>query len=139
MSEISYFKNSENFKGQQFLELIESVGWAGKEILPANKLDQAVKQVASHYTAWSENQIVGVVRVMSDGLIFSCIPEILVNPQFQSHGIGTQLMKMVIADYGSTIIFLGAQIGNETFFEKLGFKKGSQSYERCFYPPGKNK
>jgi len=139
MSQISYFKNSKDLTGESFLELIESVGWAGKETLPANKLDQAINQVASHYTAWSEKQIVGVVRVMSDGLIFSCIPEILVKPQFQAHGIGTQLMKMVIEDYGSTIIFLGSQAGNETFFEKLGFKKGPQSYERCFYPPRKNK
>jgi predicted GNAT family N-acyltransferase len=121
------------------LELIESVGWAGSETLPANKLDQAVNQVSSHYTAWSEEQIIGVVRVMSDGLIFSCIPEILVKPHFQGHGIGAELMKMVIEDYGSTIVFLGAQAGNETFFEKLGFKKGPQSYERCFYPPRKNK
>lgn len=137
MSQISYFKNSKNLTGENFLELIESVGWAGKESWPVNKLDQAVNQVSSHYTAWSEKQIVGVVRVMSDGLIFSCIPELLVKPQFQAHGIGTELMRMVIEDYGSTIIFLGAQAGNETFFEKLGFKKGPQSYERCFYPPKK--
>lgn len=139
MEKISYFKNSEDMTGEKFLELIESVGWEGKETLPAHKLDQALEQVASHYTAWSDNQIAGAVRVMSDGLIFSCIPEILVKPKFQSNGIGKELMKMVIEDYGTTIIFLGAQSGNETFFEKLGFKKGPQSYERCFFPPGKDK
>lgn len=139
MTKISYLKNSKDLTGKTFMELIESVGWAGKDTWPADKLTQAVNQVASHYTAWLDNEIVGVVRVMSDGLIFSCIPEILVKPQFQSHGVGTQLIKMVIEDYGSTIIFLGAQTGNETFFEKLGFKKGPQSYERCFHPPNKNK
>ena len=138
MREIFYLKNSQDLDGEKFLEMIEAVAWAGKDAWPTQSVEQALSKVSGHYSAWSDGKIVGLVRVMSDELIFSCIPEILVRPEFQSCGVGTQLMKMVIEDYGHTIVFLGAQSGNEAFFEKLGFKKGPQSYERCFYPPKKN-
>lgn len=134
MKGISFIKNSPELNGEKFLEMVEAVNWADKDTWPSSQVDQAISKSAAHYSAWSEGQVVGLVRVMSDELIFSCIPEIIVRPQFQSCGVGTQLMKMVIEDFGHTIIFFGAQAGNEAFFEKLGFKKGPQSYERCFRP-----
>lgn len=134
MEEISIIKNSPLLRGESFLEVIEAVGWADKDKWSFSQVETALSNVTAHYTAWSEGTLIGIVRVMSDGLIFTCIPEILIVPKFQSQGIGTKLMKMVIEDFGETIIFLGAQPGNNIFFEKLGFKKGPQSYEKCFRP-----
>lgn len=54
-------------------------------------------------------------------------------------GVGKSIMESIISDFGHTVIFFGAQKGNELFFEKLGFRKGSQSYERIFYPKKSNK
>jgi N-acetylglutamate synthase-like GNAT family acetyltransferase len=55
------------------------------------------------------------------------VPEILISPDYQKHGIGRKLMELSWKD-SPTSLFFGAQPGNESFFEKVGFEKGMQSY-----------
>src|SRR5687767_3197714 len=45
-------------------------------------------------TAWDGENLVGCVRILSDGYFFGTIPEILVDPAHQRTGIGRQLMEL---------------------------------------------
>ena len=56
--------------------------------------------------------------MLTDGYLFGCVTEILVDPDFQGRGIGRDLMEKLFA-VSPTSIFLGAQLGNEGFFSLI--------------------
>lgn len=78
-------------------------------------------------TAWDGDYLVGCVRILTDGYFFGTIPEILVDPVYQGKAIGRQLMELAWEN-SATSLFLGAQPGNEPFFEKLGYERSMISF-----------
>ena len=78
--------------------------------------------------AWAGNQLVGSVRVLSDGYLFSTVPEVMVDPEFQRQGIGRELMHRALAVAPRGRLFFGAQPGNERFFERCGFQRGPAGF-----------
>ncbi|CAM3333360.1 MULTISPECIES: GNAT family N-acetyltransferase [Brevibacillus] len=80
-------------------------------------------------SAFDGNTLVGCLRILSDGYYFSTITEILVRSSYQGKGIGKKLMELAW-DASPTSLFFGAQPGNEVFFEKLGYQKSMQSFEK---------
>lgn len=93
----------------------------------ANQSQEALNRTLN-ITAWQENELVGCVRLLSDGYFFSTITEILVDPEYQNLGIGSKLMEIAFRESPSTLSF-GVQAGNESFFTKLGYEKGLDSYQ----------
>ncbi|WP_286166426.1 GNAT family N-acetyltransferase [Bacillus sp. E(2018)] len=80
-------------------------------------------------TAWDQEKLVGCVRILTDGYFFGTIPEILVRPDYQGKKIGKHLMEMAF-EHSPTSLFIGAQPGKEQFFERLGFTKSIQSFQK---------
>jgi GNAT superfamily N-acetyltransferase len=78
--------------------------------------------------AWSGNRLVGSVRVLSDGYFFSTVPEVMVDPEFRKQGIGRELLRRALDAAPGGVLFLGAQPGNERFFETAGFRRGPTGY-----------
>jgi predicted GNAT family N-acyltransferase len=78
--------------------------------------------------AWSGERLVGSVRILSDGYFFSTVPEVMVDPEFRKHGIGRELMRRALEVSPGGVLFLGAQPGNERFFEQAGFRRGPTGY-----------
>jgi GNAT superfamily N-acetyltransferase len=74
-------------------------------------------------------QLIGCARILTDGYFFGTIPEILVHPQWQRRGIGRALLD-VAWEQSPTGLFVGAQPGNESFFERCGFERGLPSFQR---------
>ncbi len=65
-----------------------------------------------------------LVRVLSDGYFFNTVPELMVDPEYQRRGIGRELMRRALHASTGGRLFLGAQPGNEGFFERSGFERG---------------
>jgi GNAT superfamily N-acetyltransferase len=63
-------------------------------------------------------------EVLSDGYLFSTIPEILVQPEYQRRGIGRELMKLALERAPRGALFFGAQAQSIAFFEKIGCERG---------------
>jgi GNAT superfamily N-acetyltransferase len=78
--------------------------------------------------AWSGDRLVGAVRVLSDGYFFSTVPEVMVDPEFRRHGVGLELMRRALELAPGGALYLGAQPGNEPFFERAGFRRGPTGY-----------
>ena len=78
--------------------------------------------------AWSGSRLVGSVRVLTDGYFFSTVPEVMVDPEFRKHGIGRELLRRALDASPGGVLFLGAQPGNERFFELSGFRRGPTGY-----------
>jgi GNAT superfamily N-acetyltransferase len=78
--------------------------------------------------AWTDGCLVGSVRVLTDGYLFSTVSEVMVDPDYQRQGIGRELMRRALDVAPGGRLFLGAQAGNEPFFERVGFRRGPIGY-----------
>lgn len=126
-------KGLNEFTANEFLKLIQEVGWDSHDKISLQGLKLALASSTQIYCIRSdEGQLLALGRVLSDNYIFSTIPEILVVPTHQKIGLGSLIMEEIIKDFGHTVLYFGAQSGNESFIEKFGFQKGCQSYTRHF-------
>ena len=118
---------------EEFIDLSKSVGWGANKNWNLDEVQNALNKTALVVTIRNEKgKLIGCGRVLSDGLLFTTIPDIFVRPEYQRQGIGTMIMEVIKEHFRHTPIFFGSQSGNETFFEKLGFEKGIQSYQGKF-------
>jgi GNAT superfamily N-acetyltransferase len=114
-----------DLSADDFLGLAQRV-WPGDY---AAEPAQAALGRTINLTARHEGELIGCVRILTDGYLFGTVPEILVNPEYQGQGIGRALMERAW-ERSPTGLFFGAQPGNEPFFEKLGYERSMVSYAR---------
>ncbi|MDQ5853576.1 MAG: GNAT family N-acetyltransferase, partial [Chloroflexota bacterium] len=74
-------------------------------------------------------QLVGCVRILADGYLFSTTPEILVLPTYQGRGISRRLLELA-SEPAPTSLFFGVQPGKEGFFERLGYEHSLNAYHK---------
>ena len=85
-----------------------------------NAVIKALIENSSYYVlALSGGDVIGLIRVLSDGVLTSWIAEILVKPGYQGRGIGTEMLQRVKHKYANTSIYTHADIGQSVnFFAK---------------------
>jgi GNAT superfamily N-acetyltransferase len=66
-------------------------------------------------------RLVGVGRAVSDGVFYAIIFDVVVHPEYRGRGIGTEIMKRLIASAHTKRVLLYAAPGKEPFYRKLGF------------------
>jgi len=125
MEKINVEPDNGKLNADNFLELVNKI-WPGK--YDKSKTEKALMKT-QNICAWDENQLIGCVRLLTDGYYFSTITEILVHPDFQKKGVGAQLMEMIFELSSSSLSF-GVQPGNEGFFTKIGYERGLDSYQK---------
>lgn len=125
MPEITYHIDPEKLTAHSFLKLVNKV-WPGE--YDREKTALAIKRTFN-IIAMDGKELVGCVRLLSDGYFYSTITEILIDPAYQKQGIGKKLMELVFQASPSSLAF-GVQSGNELFFEKIGYEKGLITYQK---------
>ncbi|MBD8839764.1 MULTISPECIES: GNAT family N-acetyltransferase [Paenibacillus] len=108
----------------QLLTLYESLGWNSLN-LSQHELERMCKQSWYAMYAYDQQRLVGMGRVISDGVITGIICGVGVLPDYQSQGIGTELMKRIVehCEKNKVIPQLMCTEGLETYYAKLGFEK----------------
>jgi predicted GNAT family N-acyltransferase len=129
---VEYAEEPELSAGE-FLQFVQQV-WPGEYSLDGTA---AALKSTINITARSEGRLIGTVRILTDGYFFGTIPEVLVSPDRQGQGVGRRLMELAWKR-SPTSLFLGAQPGNEAFFEKLGFQRSLASFARKKPRPGED-
>ncbi|NNK13510.1 MAG: GNAT family N-acetyltransferase [Desulfofustis sp.] len=78
---------------------------------------------ASHTTvfAYSGGQLIGCGRAISDGQYQAAVYDCAVVPEFQGRGIGSEIVRLVVAPLSHCNIILYASPGREGFYRKHGF------------------
>lgn len=110
---------------EEFNMITESVGWGKRE----NRIvAEALKNTLYSLCVYEEDKLIGYGRILGDKTIFLYIHDIIVIPEYQGQGIGTEIMinllnrineyKKVNPDIRT---YLGASKGRESFYEKFGF------------------
>lgn len=120
---IKYRADDQGLDAQTFTEFAAKV-WPGN--YDVGKTQIALSKTLN-ITAHDGEMLVGCLRILSDGYFFGTITELLVLPEYQGQGIGSQLLQFAIKST-PTMLYFGAQPGLEPFYEKNGCQKGLQSY-----------
>ncbi|ALB28221.1 GNAT family acetyltransferase [Companilactobacillus heilongjiangensis] len=99
-------------------------------------LQKAINNSLLVITAWNDDQLVGLIRVVGDGYTILYIQDILVHPDFQNKNIGTKLMTMTLTKYKNIRqkVLLTEEAPNvRHFYEKFGFVSGDKGSTVAFY------
>ena len=78
-------------------------------------------------TAYDEKNLVGCLRILTDGYFFGAITKLLVIPKYQNREIGSKLLELA-KEHTPTMLYFVSKPGIEKFYEKNGCKKSLQSY-----------
>ncbi|SEN89833.1 Acetyltransferase (GNAT) domain-containing protein [Amphibacillus marinus] len=91
-------KQTKQLNQDQVLELYNRLGWTAYTSEP-EQLMKAIANSLSVVTAWDKDKLVGLIRVVGDGLTIIYIQDILVQPSYQNNGIGTQLIEQILRQF----------------------------------------
>jgi ribosomal protein S18 acetylase RimI-like enzyme len=116
----------------QFSNDIEKVSWEDLarvvELAPLGKkepkkLELAFQNSLVRCFAYHAGRLIGAGRAVSDGVWRAAIYDVVVLPEYQGKGIGTQIMRRIVQETNVDVIMLFAAPGKEAFYSKLGFRK----------------
>ena len=107
----------------EILNLYESVGWISYTKNPL-MLKNAYDNSLCILGAYEGDILAGIIRVVGDGHSVIFIQDIIVHPDFQRKGIGTELMNEVLLKYNNvyqTILMTDDTDKTNSFYDSLGF------------------
>ena len=88
-------------------------------------LQQALSQSLEVITAWDGDQLIGLIRIIGDGLTIIYIQDILVMNSYQNRGIATRLMAHILDKYKDVrqkVLLTEEAVDVRHFYEKNGFQ-----------------
>ncbi len=108
----------------QFYPLFETTGWNKTYQASREELKRALANSQLVISAYDGPQLVGVGRVVTDGVLHAMIYEMIVLPEWQGRGIGTRLLHMLLEwceQRQIRDIQLFCARGKRGFYERNGF------------------
>ena len=121
-------KEYKNYKEAEIHRLYTEVGWtAYTENM--SLLEQGYKNSLLVLAAYENDELLGIIRVVGDGFTIVFIQDILVFPREQQKGIGSALLKAVLARYPDVRqieLTTDNTPGTIAFYKSLGFSEFSE-------------
>jgi N-acetylglutamate synthase-like GNAT family acetyltransferase len=109
---------------QEYYQLFSSTGWVQVLKLSKNDLKKALDNTYYWITAYEDDQIVGIGRLLSDGALYALICDLIVMPNRQNGGIGSEILTRLINKCKALNlkrVWLFAAPDKARFYEKYGF------------------
>lgn len=121
--DIVYDDTRKDLPSEQLHRLFIAVGWSdGSETSHMlQNYNAPFINSALVVSAWEGECLVGAARVLSDKLFRSVIYDLLVLPEFQHKGIGSELIKRCIAHFPNSEWLVQTTEGASGFYQKNGF------------------
>lgn len=116
------FTEEKKFTKEAVQELFLSVGWVSGQY--PTRLHKALMNSATVLTAWDEERLVGLVRLLDDSELVAYMHYVLVNPAYQGQGIAEKMIELVKEKYKDYmyIEIMPEESKNAAFYEKHGFQ-----------------
>ena len=116
-------------------ELFLSVGWVSGQY--PSRLYKALMNSSTVITAWHNEKLVGLVRVLDDSEMVAYMHYVLVNPQYHGQGIAGKMIEMIKEKYKDYLYIevMTEESKNAKFYEKFGFSvmKDGVAMQICNY------
>ena len=110
----------------EYLELFETTGWNDAYRASAAELADALARSWYSVAAYDAGRLVGFGRVVSDGVLYAMIYDMVVRPSHKGRGIGTEILRRLVArcnEAGIREVQLFCAKGKLDFYRRRGFKE----------------
>ncbi|MCD2255609.1 GNAT family N-acetyltransferase [Lactobacillus sp. CC-MHH1034] len=95
------------------------------------RIDRMIHNANILYTAWADDELIGVARGFSDQSYCCYLSDLAVIKQYQRQGIGRQLIATIHQDLGPNIsLVLLAAPSAMTYYPKLGFQSVPTAFKQ---------
>lgn len=125
MEEIQFELVDNVLKAEDFVRLKVAAGFMQR---PLQQAEKALENGLFNVSAICDGKVVGMGRLVGDGVMYWYLQEIIVLPEYQGKGIGKGIVSRLIeyiksAALPCSVIDVGltAVKGKESFYEKFGF------------------
>lgn len=130
-----HYKENYQIDKSDLEKLYSSVGWAAytKNL---DVLEKAINHSLQVISAWNEDELVGLIRVIGDGFTIIYVQDILVHPDYQDKKIGTELMTKILDNYPEVrqkVLLTEDAPDVRHFYEKFGFTSCDKGNAVAFY------
>ncbi|MCL2620065.1 MAG: GNAT family N-acetyltransferase [Defluviitaleaceae bacterium] len=127
---IRFDDNKKDLPREQLRQLFISAGWSDGLETPEmmEHFNKPFINSTLVISAWEGEDLVGVVRVLSDKIFRSIIYDLIVLPQYQDKGIGKELVKRCIEHYPNSEWLVQTTSKIASYYEKLGFKTNDDTF-----------
>ena len=109
---------------KELFALYETTGWNREYLVAPEELVKAVKNSQFMVAAYDGVRLVGFGRVLTDGVLHAMLYDMIVHPDYQGRGIGTNILGMLVKwcnDSHIRDIQLFCARGKSAFYGKSGF------------------
>ncbi len=117
------YKDSVTIAQEDVKKLYENVKWTSyTKDMP--RLVEAINRSLKVVSAWDNNKLVGLIRVVGDGVTIIYIQDILVLENYQNLGIGSALLNTILTMYQDVrqkVLLTNDSIEVRAFYEKHNF------------------
>ena len=122
---MNYEIKENSLSAKDLIALREIVGWGNS---PIHQIEIGLKNSWYIMSVVHEDTVIGIGRIVGDGMTICYIQDVIVLPEYQGKGIGTAIMEHLITHikkngFENTRIAIGlfAAKGKEEFYNKFGF------------------
>lgn len=119
-------KDTHDFTPDQLQDLFLSVEWSSGHF--PDKLAIAMRNFKTVFSAWDGDKLIGMICAMDDGVMNAYVHYLLVRPEYQSKGVGQQLVERMKAQYKDYLRIVVVAYNNEVgFYEHCGFSRATDA------------
>lgn len=104
--------------------LYNATGWNDSLQLSADELEHAIENSFAVISVYENDHLIGFGRVVSDGIVYATINDVLVAPIWQGQGIGSSIIRKLVQlceHHDIRSLHLFADKGAAKFYNHLGF------------------
>ncbi len=111
---------TQSFKADSLEKLFLSVDWESGKY--PEKVQQAMQNSDKVFSVWDGDELIGLINSMTDKVLTVYFQYLLVNPNYQGHGLGKKLVEGMLEIYSDIprkiLISVEEQVG---FYKNCGF------------------
>ncbi|MCU9612024.1 GNAT family N-acetyltransferase [Caldibacillus lycopersici] len=116
-------EGTEDIPPEKVKKLFEDVGWSRQD-LPSWQIEKfryILENSTWAFTVWDKEQMIGMVRVVSDKVMMATIMDLIVEENYREMGIGKKLVSLCLQKLPHGDWFAHTSANNFPFYEKCGF------------------
>ena len=127
-----HYSETRDLPPESVLALYRANQWSSAQ--KPELLHKALLTSHSLVTAWEGTKLIGLGNAISDGYLVVYYSHLLVLPEYQGRGIGTELMRRLMARYeGFHQHILVADGRALNFYRKCGFERAGKTEPMWIY------
>ncbi len=108
---------------KEYRHLFESSGWTAISISD-KALRKAIDNSWYWVSAFDDKKLIGIGRLLSDGALYALVCDMIILPEYQKQGIGSEILKRLkdkCSKHNIQRVWLLSAAGRTEFYKKNGF------------------